>query len=188
MWNWWIDHNGTLEVWTSAATVLAALAAVGAAFLSYLQVRSIRSAECVPSLSVVGSNKLALRITNHGGTAKRVKVRYSKVSGPNIIRLQREEIVLRNGIDIMQRGETREFLIRTITDINYFRQDHQLLAQALEDDDAIDAAEKRPPVVIRCILAWQEPGTFRERGETYLLFADKPMVDRSERAQIFPRF
>lgn len=167
-------------------TVLSALFAAIAAVLSYIQIRTNSQAECIPSLNIVGDKEVTLRVQNRGGTAKHLSIKYGKVSGPEVIQLRSVEVALRNGIDILSNGDFREFAIAEIVNRDYFLQDHQMLALGVGTETIPGLTGFEEPVVIRIDLRWQEPGIFWHRGDRFDLLVDRPLLDRSSRAQIFP--
>ncbi len=180
----------SLDMIDSVAAIgamLSALFAAIAAVLSYIQIRANSQANCVPPLNIVGANEVALKISNLGGIAKNMTVEFLKVSGPEVVQMRSNESALRNGIDLLATSEIREFTIAQISNRDYFLHDHQLLAKGIGEKGLPGLQGFQEPVVIRIRLMWQEPGIFWKRSATFDLFVDRPLLDRSTRAQIFPK-
>ena len=173
---------GNYEFWTAAGTGVAAIAAAIAAIMSYQQVRLVRAADIVASLYFVGNLRLALQVTNHGGTARRMRITYTQIAGPEVIRLIDPKVAILNHIDVLPRSEIRAWEIGEVPNPKVFTQDYQLGALAL-DTDATRAFEQ--PFTLQVSISWEEPAVKRQSHDTFILIADKDLFDRSPKKQFF---
>lgn len=184
MWDWFARSFGSFEVWTTTATMLAAIAAVATAYMSFAQSRRLASSELVPSLYFIGNLDLALSITNERSTAKHIEVFYRQIAGPKVVDYAPRDLILRNGIDILRKGESRDYEIGRVTDQEYFSHNRQALAYII--DSATDSYIFRPPVTIEVCLSWNDAAYARRRSDRFTLIADSNLFTRSVKAQVFP--
>jgi hypothetical protein len=166
---------------TSVASVIAALGAMAAAWLSYIQARSYKQADVIPNIQfhprTLGIMEVQLRLSNVGDLATKVEVRYTQASGPEAIELSSFRFVFLNQIDMILRGEPQTFTIGRVSDYLYFQDRRQHLAHIIPE--AADAAENQLPIVLRVDIRWSDRGHFRRQERHFSLIIDSNVYERN---------
>lgn len=151
-----------------ATAVVAAIAA----WLSYGHVRLSRNPNIVPYLEFVDEDKICLKLTNYGGTAVNVQIKFTHEKGPDVEKLNPRSPVLRNGIDVLATGHTLEEVIGTIDPIH------------LQDANPADSAggeETEIAIQYAVRIDWSLPGIAKRKSQTWTLLLDQGTVVRSAR-------
>lgn len=178
MWNWIVDHNGTVDGWATTGTLVATALAAVAAFLSYRQMKAHDQAILVPTLTIDNTSNIKCEVYNHGSVAKNIDVKISIPKKVTQVELRHPILDLPNGVDVLPPNESFTFSALKINDRNYFQNKHQLWAMAMKSSTDIteekrqEFADLSDPIRVSLTLIWRDKSTRKRQSETYELNLD----------------
>jgi hypothetical protein len=170
--------------WPTVIAAISALFAAIAALASLSQARSSRESRIIPELVFTTRDSLGLRVTNLGGPAKDITVKYRQTGGPeDVVQLEPARIAFFNGIAVLPSNQSRTEIIGSVVDAANL-QDFDQRAHAAYQEGGRDYYGRDPrdaePVQITVLITWIEATGWMRHRTQYRLLADATLYRSSE--------